>query len=247
MSKNIIFMINIVQDERSRNQGYEWSVKSWKHYAQRHDCDLFILEQPLFELAHMKPTWFKMYILDILEANDIDYDQVLYVDCDTIVTPDAPNIFNITDYKFCAVKNFGDMDWVLRSIENYSKYIFDGFMFPYYKYFNGGLMVFNKKHKSMFTSMQQFYHENVSKLQWMQDTYGVGNDQPVVNMFVNRDIADDYKILGYEWNMQDMNRSELIGDHMLHTQYGYICHFNAGIKPTPGYWIEKTYKFLYEN
>ena len=252
MSKNVIFLINIEHDKKFQGGGntltgaFEWSVKSWKDYAARWDCELFVLDQPLMDIEWMKPNWFKMYILDILEANEIDYDQVLYVDYDTIVTPDAPNIFELTDHKFTAVRNFGDMDWVCRSIENYSKFVFNGFTFPYYNYFNSGVMVFNKKHKEFFKTLQEFYQTNRDKLIWMQNTYCVGNDQPVFNFFVNRDISHDYKVLDYEWNMQDMMRFEVLGDDMLHTRYGYVSHYNAGTPPSSQYWMEKTYRYLYE-
>jgi len=245
MSKNVIFLINIVHNERSKNQGYDYSIKSWKSYADKYNCDLFILDEAIMDISYMAPHWTKMYILDILDVNDIDYEQVLYVDSDTIVTPNAPNLFEMSEYKFCAVPNFGDMDWMLRSIEAYSSELFDNYTFPYYKYFNSGLMVFNKSHRGLFKSIQEFYTLNQQKIVSMQNTYGVGHDQPVFNFFVNRDLCDGYKILGYEWNMQDLNRSELLGDDLLFTKYGYVCHFNAGIKPTPGYWIEKTYKKLY--
>jgi lipopolysaccharide biosynthesis glycosyltransferase len=253
MAKNIIFLINIEHDKKFQGGGntlkgaFEWSIKSWESYAERWGCDIFVLDQPLMDIEWMKPNWFKMYILDILEANEIDYDQVLYVDYDTIVTPDAPNIFELTDHKFTAVRNYGDMDWVCRSIENYSKFVFDGFTFPYYNYFNSGVMVFNKKHKELFKGLQEFYQTNRDKLIWMQNTYCVGNDQPVFNFFVNQYIPVDYKVLGYEWNMQDMMRFEVLGDDMLHTRYGYVSHYNAGTPPSSQYWIEKTYKHLYEN
>ena len=152
MSKNIIFIINIVKDERSKNQGYDYSIKSWEHYSNKIGADLFILDEPLGDLSYMKPQWYKMYILDILDENEVEYDQVLYVDADTIIHPNAPNIFEISDNKFCAIRNFGCMDWVCRSLENYSKLLFEDFMFPYYNYFNSGVMVFNKKHRKFFSS-----------------------------------------------------------------------------------------------
>ena len=252
MGKNVIFLINIEHDKKFQGGGntltgaFEWSIKSWENYARRWGCEVFVLDQPLMDIEWMKPNWFKMYILDILDANGVDYDQVLYVDYDTIVTPNAPNIFELTDHKFAAVRNFGDMDWVCRSIENYSKFVFDGFTFPYYNYFNSGVMVFNKKHKDLFKGLQEFYQTNRDKLIWMQNTYCVGNDQPVFNFFVNQYIPADYKVLGYEWNMQDMMRFEVLGDDMLHTRYGYVSHYNAGTPPSSQYWMEKTYKFLYE-
>ena len=253
MNKNIIFLINVKHDKKFQGGGntlngaFEWSFKSWSHYAKRHGAEIFVLEDALFEVEYMKPNWFKMYILDILDANEIDYDQVLYVDYDTIVTPTAPNIFELSENKFCAVRNFGDMDWVCRSIENYSKHIFEGFTFPYYNYFNSGVMLFNKKHKSLFDSVKLFYEDNRERLIYMQNTFCVGNDQPVFNFFVNRDIPNDYKVLGYEWNMQDMMRFEVLNENMLHTRYGYVSHYNAGTPPSSQYWIEKTYKYLYEN
>ena len=245
MSKNIIFLINIVHDDSSKNQGYEWSIKSWRKYAEKYVHEVFVLDETLFEVSYMKPQWYKMYILDLLEANEIEYDQVLYVDADTVIHPNAPDIFDYTEHKFCAVRNYGDMDWVLRSMENYSKYIFNNFNFPFYKYFNSGVMVFNKKHKEFFKSIQNVYHANKDSIIKMQSTFGVGNDQPVLNYFVNIEIPDDYKVLPYEWNMQDMTRLEVLTEDYLHTRYGYISHYNAGVKPTPGYWIEKTYKHLY--
>jgi len=253
MSKNIIFLINIVHNKKFEGGGnsqlglFDYSIKSWKEYASKYNCEIFVLDELLYDIEYMKPNWYKMYILDILESNQIEYDQVMYVDYDTIVTPNAPNIFELTDHKFTAVRNYGDMDWVLRSIENYSKFVFNNFTFPYYNYFNSGVMIFNKKHVEFFKTIQKFYHENYEKLNWMQNTFCVGNDQPIFNFFVNRDISDDYTILPYEWNMQDMMRFEVLNEQMLHTKYGYISHFNAGTPPSSQYWIEKTYKHLYEN
>ena len=109
MSKNVIFLINIKHDKKFQGGGntldgaFEWSVKSWQKYADRYNCELFVLDEPIYDIEYMKPNWFKMYILDILDVNEVDYDQVLYVDYDTIVTPDAPNIFKLTENKFCAV------------------------------------------------------------------------------------------------------------------------------------------------
>jgi len=89
-----------------------------------------------------------------------------------------------------------------------------------------------KNTKILFKGLQEFYQTNRDKLIWMQNTYCVGNDQPVFNFFVNQYIPADYKVLGYEWNMQDMMRFEVLGDDMLHTRYGYVSHYNAGTPPS---------------
>ena len=59
-------------------------------------------------------------------------------------------------------------------------------------------MVFNKNHKNFFKSVQEFYQENHPTIHHIQDNYGVGNDQPILNFLINRDMSEDYKILDYE-------------------------------------------------
>lgn len=240
-------MISVVHDERSRNQKHEWSVKSWQKWCEKNNCELFVLDQPLYEIEYMAPQWYKSFVFDVLEANEIDYDQILYVDSDTIVHPDMPNIFETSERKFCAVRNYGSVDWVLRSYETYKKFFFEDVTFPYYEYFNSGVMLFNKDHKPMFDELKQFYHDNRDNIVYVQNNFGVGKDQPVLNFFVQKTKDVELKLLPYEFNMQDMMRFEVIGPDMLHTQYGWIYHFNCGVRPTPGYWMEATYKYLYTN
>ena len=47
----------------------------------------------------MNICWQRYYLFDILDANDIKYDQILSVDADTIVHPDCPNFFEMTEGK----------------------------------------------------------------------------------------------------------------------------------------------------
>ena len=243
---NIVFMINIVHDERSKSQGYNWSIECWKEWCKINNCELFVLDQKITDIEYMAPQWYKVFILDILRENEIEYDQVMYVDSDTIIHPSSPNPFDISERKFCAVPVFGSMDWVCRSIETYSKYFFNDHKVPFWKYFNSGLMIFNDTHYELFKEIQEFYQSNQPLITEIQNKIGVGKDQPVLNYFIDTKNVD-YKMLPYEFNMQDLNRSELIGDDLLFTKVGHVYHFNAGIKPTVGFWLEKTYKELYDN
>ena len=214
-------MVNITIDDRSKTQGYEWSIRSWKNWADKNNCELFVLDQPIYDLSEMKPQWHKLLVFDLLENEGIDYDQILFVDSDTIVHPDCPNFFETSENKYCGVTAVGSMDWICRSIENYSTYLFDGYIL-------------------------NFYFANQERIIWMQNNLGVGTDQPIINFFLNKENID-CKLLPYEYNMQDMMRLEALGNDMLHTKYGWVYHFNAGVKPTPGVWLEHTYKFLYDN
>jgi len=244
MKTNVVFMINIEHDERSKSQQYQWSIKAWEHYAKKHDAELFVLDQPLADIEYMAPQWYKTFVFELLEQSGIDYDQILYVDSDTMPHPDTPNVFEISERKFCAVQNYGSMDWVCRSLENYSKYVFDGFTFPYWKYFNSGMFIINDDHKQMFSDMINFYKDNRDTLVQIQTQLGVGKDQPVLNFFVQKSGVE-YKQLPYEFNMQDLPRFEIIGEDMIFTKFGWIYHFNCGVRPSPGAYLKRTYDYFY--
>ena len=126
--KNIVFMFNIkmnnskLEGDRwldNRSDPYTYSVKSWQKWCDANNADLFVIDELLLPNQEMAIPWQKFYIFDILEANNIDYDQIMYVDADTIVHPNCPNFFEMTDHKYCGVHDEGSYDWILRSIENY--------------------------------------------------------------------------------------------------------------------------------
>ena len=48
----------------------------------------------------------------------------MYLDADTIVHPDCPNMFEMTDRKYTFVHNEASYDWILRGMEHYHKYLF---------------------------------------------------------------------------------------------------------------------------
>lgn len=239
MSKNIIFMISIQEDKRSQNQKHYWSIKSWKQWAAKNNAQLFVLTENILS----PPQWNKIMIFDLLEDSNIDYNRILYVDADTIVHPNMPNIFEtLEEGYFYGVRNFGSMDWVIRSIENYSFFIFNNHQLDWEKYINTGFMLFDKTHKQLFDYLQGLYQEKGEELAGAEKL-GVGKDQPCINFAL--DILNiPRKFLPYEYNMQDLLRSELLGGDFLFTKYGWIYHFNCGVKPTPGFWMEETLKYL---
>jgi hypothetical protein len=216
---------------------------------------LFVLNEPVlsqdygWEDCTMPVSWQRYYVFDLLEANEIDYDQIMYVDADTIPHPDCPNVFDNSDRKFCFVHNDGSYDWILRSIENYSKYFFDGYMLPWHHYFDSGMLIFNEKHKQFFQQIIQFFHDNRENLIQAEKTWHAGTDQTPVN-FLTHILDIDYKLLPYEFNMTDLNRKELLDDRMLFTKIGWIYQYNSipnnvNDKLTY-YWMEKTYNHLWK-
>lgn len=238
---NIVFMIDYAHDQRSNDQGYEQSIYSWRHWCKKNNAELFILNDLLFPLDKMKLTWQRYYIFDLLENNNQEYDQICMVDADTIIHPDAPNFFNLTENKYCAVINpIGE--WVLRSMEVYKKTLFQDINLTYDRYFNAGFQVINKSHKDFFKEMINFYWNNQENLLYLQNTVKAGSDQTPWNFMLKKHNIET-KELSYKWNMQELERHHLLNE-LLYTRVGYIYHFNTWPKPNPKAWMTDTIKML---
>ena len=259
MKRNVVFMFN-VKIENSKLGGSRWSadrsdpytygVKSWEHWCKKNDCDLYVLDELFFPNEEMAVPWQKFYIFDLLESNGVDYDQIMYVDADMIVHPDCPNLFEMSDRKYCFVHNNGSYDWVLRSMENYSKYFFNGYMFDWWEYYNAGLEIYNEKHRDFAKKVINFYNENKENLTQVERKFHCGTVQTPVNFLIHLENID-YKLFPYEYNMSDLNRKELLDDRLMFTKIAWVYHFssipnNDGNKMTY-HWMKKTYETLYEN
>jgi len=196
----------------------------------------------------MKPNFFRYYCFDLLV--DEQFDQICLVDADTIIHPECPNFFNIGT-GFRAVHNDGDYDWVIRSVENYQSEFTDVCNKPFdniWKYFNSGFLVITKEYESFFKYFIEFYWKYQERIINCQKRYGVGTDQPLINMLTHWHNVD-VTLLPYQFNMQEIPRKNILDDRMLFTRIPGIYHFN-GIPGGPEQanpWIEKTYKYLYEN
>ena len=253
--KNIVFMmdIDLAGEGRyasSRRLPYKYSIKSWEKWCEKNDCELFVLTDLLLPKENMAICWQRYYLFDIFEANEIEYDQILMVDADTIVHPDCPNFFDMTDRKMCGVHNEGSYDWIIRSIENYGKYFFNGHVMDFWKYIDCGFVVVNEIHRDFFKQVTDFYNENAELLRQVEREWHAGTDQTPVNILIH-DRNIDFKWLPYEFNMCDMFRKELLTDDLLFTKWGWIYQYNSIPNNTEDkltyLWMKKTYEHLYEN
>ena len=254
--KNIVFIPNIDLGN-GRNNSYHYSIKSWKHWCKKNDCELIVWEDLLYPVDYMKITWQRYYVFDILEANDIDYNQILMVDADTIIHPDCPNFFELTDNKYCGVMNEGDYEWVLRSIRGFGDELFDGKRVKPWNYINGGFQILNKNHKDFYKKVIEYYKGNSDKIIDTIAKLKTATDQTIINfLLVENNI--DVKILPDCYNLVDLHRKNLLyldtrhwwTDELHFLEAGWVYHFNAIPQNQMGrdanYWIERTYKELYE-
>jgi len=240
MSKNIVFIVNLEeQKKQGRGTPYHYSISSWDIWCKKNDCELFVLTERIYPENYMNANWHKLYVFQLLDDSGIDYDQILIVDADTIIHPNAPNIFELSKRKFCAVHNYGSYDWICRSIENYKKHLFPNVEVPLFEYFNSGIIICNKSHKNFYEKIINFYLNNQEKIRILQETYHVGTDQPVLNYFVQQEKIE-YKQLPYEWNMQDLRRFEILDEELTFTKIGWIYHFNGIPDDMRNYIMKKT-------
>ena len=251
--KNVVFMMDIdIGGEgrwsSTRSTPYKYSIDSWRKWCNKNDCELFVLNDLILPNDEMAVCWQRWYIFDLLEANGIEYDQILSVDADTIVHPDTPNFFEMTNHNFTVVDFDGSWDWVLRSLESYSKFVFGGEMIDWWKYFDSGFWIVNKKHKEFAKSMTDFYHNNKDLLIEMENKFHLGTEQTPLN-FMIQTSGHEMTFLPYEFNMNDMNRKEILHDDLLFTKVGWVYQFNCIPNNTENkltnYWMEKTHKYLY--
>lgn len=248
--KDIIFIINVKNPARlGRNNAYDLSIDSWKHWTDKNNAEVFILDEPLFPIPDMSPIIYRHYVFDLLENSGIEYGQICTVDADTIVHPNCPNFFELSEGKYCGVHNDGDYDWIIRSIENYKHEFKDEFVrdFNIWKYINSGFMITNRNFRYVHETLTEFYWKNQEKVLFCQKQYGVGTDQPLINLCLN-ELEVPLKILPYQFNMQDLPRKNILDDRMLFTKIPGIYHFNAipGGPEQANQWIIKTFKYLYE-
>lgn len=242
---NVVFIVNIETNDPQRSAPYKYCIDSWSKWCDHNNVKLVVLDRLVYPKHIMNANWHKLMVFDLLEASEVQYDKVLIADADTIIHPNAPNVFDLVDDRLAVVRNYGSMDWVCRSYENYHSELFPDISFSPLDYFNSGILIVNKSHVQLYKTILQFYLDNRIKIQHIQNKYAVGTDQPVLNFMVRKyDTQVNY--LGYEWNMQDMTRFELLQPNLPFIECGWVYHFNAipGGNQARASWIEQTSKAL---
>lgn len=255
--KNIIFIPAVISnngEKKLRSTSlikniFAYSIKSWKYFATKHDCEILVLDEPILDPNVTSMAWQRYYVLDLLEQNNIDYNQVLIVDADTIVHPDCPNFFNLTENKYVGVHDCVAYEWVIRSIECYSKLLFNNYKLDVWRYINGGFQIINKSHKNYIDMFKKFYIDNVDKIYQIESSIKLGTDQTPMNFLLQMNNVET-KILPYEFNMTGLNLIDGLTDDLLFIKYGWVYHFNGIPDSSYGskveYYMNKTYNLLYK-
>lgn len=247
--KNIVF-IPFIDNKDGRTSGYQYGIESWRRWCDTNNCTLILFDTLILPVSEMKVTWQRYFLFDLLEESSIDYDQILMVDCDTVIHPECPNFFQESEGKYCGVVNDGSYEWTIRGIENYSKHVFSGYSIPWHNTINGGFQIVNKKHKPFFDYVKNFYLTNKELFLKVQKFSRTGSDQIPLNFLLDQQNIE-IKHLPYYYNMMEMQLKEIVDRDFLFTKLGWVYHFNAGLpapptgEPEGEYWMRETYKYLY--
>lgn len=253
--KNIVFIPNVSVGD-NRNTPYHYSISSWKKWSKQHDDVEFIeWTEPIMDPTVFPIIMQREWVFDILEYNNIEYDQVLIVDADTIVHPNCPNFFKEANHEYAAVLNNGCYEWVTRSVREWGKALFPKEpLVKTYNYFNTGFVIANKKHKPFFDIVKNLYLERGEEIKILRDKIKASTGQTIVNFLLQKHNIKTIK-LSEAYNLQDLFNKRLLHipghswfpDELLFLEAGWIYHFNA-IPQNPrhvNYWMERTYKELY--
>lgn len=222
----------------------EYCLNTWKYWCDKHDVQLFILDEPLSDTQHMKPTWQRWHALDVLDANEVEYDQVALIDVDTMIHWNAPNLFEETKGQFSVCVDNDNINWTKQSIDGYQKY-FEDVNFDWTTYFNCGVIVISKRHIELCKNILSFWYDNQEELIQVQDTLRKGTDQTPVN-YIARQSECFINYLDKKWNLTHLNRKEIIQDFMF-VDCGYIWHFNGFDKAHRAPLMQQTWDKIKEN
>ncbi len=136
---------------------YALSSDSIKKYAQKINADFVCINENLIDQSRFQDHDFpvhynKLKIGDYLE----NYERVLYLDCDLIIKPDTPNLFEIVSLDAIGVMNEGiyaDYNQEIQAVKN----VF-GQLDDWQKdYFNSGVMVISKIHRQLFETPTKLF------------------------------------------------------------------------------------------
>ena len=223
--KNVVFMT--CMDGAPDILDYkEWCFKSWDYWCKKNNVELFVLDQEIKDKSIMKPTWQRWWVHEILESNEIEYDQVALVDVDTMVHWDCPNFFEQTDGEFSAVMDKFNIEWTHNSIKRYQDFWPD-IKFDWTSYFNCGFIVMSKKHKGLCKDIIDFYLENEDELRKRQhETLKKGSDQTPINYMI-RASEHELKYLDERFNLSQLHLRGVLGGLCPMWEVGHVWHFNG--------------------
>lgn len=162
-------------------------------YAERCGVDFIVIgERKVNEKYGLDERYEKFQLYDLID----DYDQIVFIDTDILISPMAPSLFDLVPLERFAAASEASFSKADRDVELTQKILGD--VQWRNTYFNSGVMVLGKIHKNVFDparpelklwSTGEFRKKEVNLL----------NDQPYLNHRLN-DLRIELLDLGYRYN-----------------------------------------------
>lgn len=186
--KNIVVMPNFKEINLVDNDFIVNCKNSWKNWCNKNDIDFYEITTSIASFESIPPQIQKMWVLDILLENKIEFNQIAQVDYDTFILPHCPNFFEKTNNNFSAVLDNGFGPTINRSIQMVKNNWYKNINVNWDTYFNSGFIVYNKNHLNVFKEIQNFYF-------LQKDNWCIINKSP--------NLTDDQTLLNFEIRKQN--------------------------------------------
>ena len=196
------YLVTICIGSQYFSEWENYASSGWNAYVKTHDLGLIVFDKDLIPASSpfwKKATWQKLLIGSILADSRLEVNNVLYLDSDILISPLAPNVFEIYDPNciavVSAVQNLPQPLHLtlrrlafLRHTHLSNNYPLDSALFmsipDHFKYhslptknnyFCAGMFVFNiLNHSELTKSWFMKYFSNIN-------TITGGGDQPIMN------------------------------------------------------------------
>lgn len=189
------------------------SKQNWESYCKLHDIQYVyfdhIINQNISNIDQI------FYIYNILEHNNIEYNQLALVSDSTLINLKTPNIFSLTNGKLTFAEWDGDFQYLLSNMEVYNELYFKTTP-DFTRFFDMGFFIVNHDHKDIFSKIISFMDINYKTLHTKLDTTFIPH-----NFF----FKCEYTKLSYNYNMIDMERKEILQNKYF-KELGYIYNFS---------------------
>ncbi len=164
-----------------------------KAYADRCGVDFIVIgERKVNKVYNLDERYEKFQLYDLID----NYDQIVFVDTDILVSPRTPSVFDIVPVdRFAAVSEakFSKADRDIRLTQEIL-----GKVDWKNDYFNSGMMVFGKVHKSVFDPTRDELR-TWSTGDFRETEVNLLNDQPYLNHRIN-ELQIDLLKMGHQYN-----------------------------------------------
>tara|TARA_B100001059_G_scaffold214888_1_gene231958 strand:- start:7415 stop:8188 length:774 start_codon:yes stop_codon:yes gene_type:complete len=251
MKKNVIFFTALKANCQDMPDYMQYSLKTWRHYAKKYNCEIFILEDPIFENTdRTRPTWQRWWVYDLLEANNIEYNQVALIDLDVMVHHDCPDIFELSNNQYTGVVDDLSIEWTVNSINGY-QHLFPNVNLDWTTYINNGVLILPLKGgKEFCNKVKEFYLKNEDELCDLQfKTLRKGTDQTPINFLAKEFFGNDINFISKKFNMTHMPRTLAFAachftKRPIFTICSYIWHFNGIERDERTKYMKQTWEYL---